>query len=105
MNLLTMGIYYIFIVSKSGGLIFNYDHNLPQLENEKVSLAFKKGSVARDFLLYLARRFYDDKCKQISCTDSDTFCLHFTVKPAEKYTCVVFKNKQTKCIFPAAQVL
>jgi hypothetical protein len=33
-----MGIYYIFIVSKSGGLIFNYDHNLPQLENEKVSL-------------------------------------------------------------------
>jgi hypothetical protein len=37
-----MGIYYIFIVSKSGGLIFNYDHNLPQLENEKVSLDFKK---------------------------------------------------------------
>jgi len=30
-----MGIYHIFIVSKSGGLIFNYDHNLPQLENEK----------------------------------------------------------------------
>ncbi len=36
---ITMGIYYIFIVSKSGGLIFNYDHNLPQLENEKVILA------------------------------------------------------------------
>ena len=31
-----MGIYHIFIVSKSGGLIFNYDHNIPQLENEKV---------------------------------------------------------------------
>jgi len=30
-----MGIYHIFIVSKSGGLIFNYDHNIPQLENEK----------------------------------------------------------------------
>ena len=33
-----MGIYHIFIVSKSGGLIFNYDHNIPQLENEKVKL-------------------------------------------------------------------
>ncbi len=45
-----MGIYYIFIVSKSGGLIFNYDHNLPQLENEKVSLAFKnRVSTARFF--------------------------------------------------------
>ena len=31
-----MGIYHIFIVSKSGGLIFNYDHNVPQQENEKV---------------------------------------------------------------------
>eukprot|EP00088_Acartia_fossae_P003757 TRINITY_DN11602_c0_g1_i2.p1 TRINITY_DN11602_c0_g1~~TRINITY_DN11602_c0_g1_i2.p1 ORF type:complete len:216 (+),score=23.52 TRINITY_DN11602_c0_g1_i2:29-676(+) len=30
-----MGIYHIFIVSKSGGLIFNYDHNVPQQENEK----------------------------------------------------------------------
>jgi len=29
------GIYNIFIVSKSGGLIFNYDHNTPVLENEK----------------------------------------------------------------------
>ena len=29
------GIYNIFIVSKSGGLIFNYDHNTPELENEK----------------------------------------------------------------------
>jgi len=30
-----MGIYHIFIVSKSGGLIYNYDHNIPQVENEK----------------------------------------------------------------------
>jgi len=30
-----MGIYHIFIVSKSGGLIFNYDHNISQQENEK----------------------------------------------------------------------
>ena len=35
-ELLRMGIYHIFIVSKSGGLIFNYDHNVPQQENEKV---------------------------------------------------------------------
>jgi len=30
-----MGVYYIFIVSKSGGLIFNYDHNVPATEHEK----------------------------------------------------------------------
>jgi len=30
-----MGIYHIFIVSKSGGLIFNYDHNVPNAEHEK----------------------------------------------------------------------
>jgi hypothetical protein len=30
-----MGIYNIFIVSKSGGLIYHYDHNLPQKETEK----------------------------------------------------------------------
>jgi len=30
-----MGIYNIFIVSKSGGLIFNYDHDTPTMENEK----------------------------------------------------------------------
>lgn len=30
-----MGIYHIFIVSKSGGLIFNYEQNLPSQENEK----------------------------------------------------------------------
>jgi len=30
-----MGIYNIFIVSKSGGLIYHYDHNIPQRETEK----------------------------------------------------------------------
>jgi len=30
-----MGIYHIFIVSKSGGLIFNYDHNIANSEQEK----------------------------------------------------------------------
>jgi len=30
-----MGIYHIFIVSKSGGLIYNYDHNIAQVEHEK----------------------------------------------------------------------
>lgn len=30
-----MGIYNIFIVSKSGGLIYHYDHNLPVRETEK----------------------------------------------------------------------
>ena len=32
---INMGIYNIFIVSKSGGLIYHYDHNLPQRETEK----------------------------------------------------------------------
>lgn len=30
-----MVIYGIYIVSKSGGLIFNHDHNVPKIENEK----------------------------------------------------------------------
>ncbi|ENN81539.1 trafficking protein particle complex subunit 4 [Dendroctonus ponderosae] len=30
-----MVIYCIYIVSKSGGLIFNYDHNVPKVENER----------------------------------------------------------------------
>ena len=30
-----MGVYYVFIVSKSGGLIFDYDNNVPVIENEK----------------------------------------------------------------------
>ena len=30
-----MGIYNIFIVSKSGGLIYHYDHNVPLCETEK----------------------------------------------------------------------
>ncbi|XP_043271760.1 trafficking protein particle complex subunit 4 [Venturia canescens] len=31
-----MVIYSVYIVSKSGGLIFNHDHNVPKVENEKV---------------------------------------------------------------------
>lgn len=30
-----MTIFGVFIISKSGGLIFNMDHNLPKIENEK----------------------------------------------------------------------
>ena len=30
-----MGIFNVFIVSKSGGLIYHYDHDLPQYEVEK----------------------------------------------------------------------
>lgn len=30
-----MVIYGVYIVSKSGGLIFNLDHNVPRIENEK----------------------------------------------------------------------
>lgn len=30
-----MVIYGVFIVSKSGGLIYNYDHNIPKVETEK----------------------------------------------------------------------
>lgn len=29
-----MVIYGVYIVSKSGGLIFNYDHTLPKIEND-----------------------------------------------------------------------
>lgn len=31
-----MVIFGVYIVSKSGGLIFNHDHNVPKIENEKV---------------------------------------------------------------------
>lgn len=31
-----MVIYGVYIVSKSGGLIFNHDHNVPKVEIEKV---------------------------------------------------------------------
>jgi hypothetical protein len=31
-----MVIYGVYIVSKSGGLIFNLDYNVPKIENEKV---------------------------------------------------------------------
>ncbi|XP_033323816.2 trafficking protein particle complex subunit 4-like protein Trs23 [Megalopta genalis] len=31
-----MVIYGVYIVSKSGGLIFNHDHNVPRIENERV---------------------------------------------------------------------
>lgn len=30
-----MVIYGLYIVSKSGGLIYNYDHNIPRVETEK----------------------------------------------------------------------
>jgi len=30
-----MGIYGVYIVSKSGGLIFNYDYNVPKIETEQ----------------------------------------------------------------------
>lgn len=30
-----MVIYGVYIVSKSGGLIYNYDHNIPRIETEK----------------------------------------------------------------------
>ena len=31
-----MVIYGVYIVSKSGGLIFSYDHHIPKIENEKL---------------------------------------------------------------------
>ncbi|KAI4503631.1 hypothetical protein M0802_001034 [Mischocyttarus mexicanus] len=31
-----MVIYGVYIVSKSGGLIFNHDHNIPKVENERI---------------------------------------------------------------------
>lgn len=32
---IVMVIYGVYIVSKSGGLIFNHDHNIPKIETEK----------------------------------------------------------------------
>jgi len=32
---ITMGIYGVYIVSKSGGLIFNYDYTVPKIETEQ----------------------------------------------------------------------
>ena len=31
-----MSLYSVYIVSKSGGMIFNYDHNFPKTEIEKI---------------------------------------------------------------------
>jgi trafficking protein particle complex subunit 4 len=33
---IAMVIYGVYIVSKSGGLIFNLDHNIPKIETEKI---------------------------------------------------------------------
>lgn len=33
--IISMVIYGVYIVSKSGGLIFNHDHNVPKIETEK----------------------------------------------------------------------
>lgn len=51
-----MVIYSIYIVSKSGGLIFNYDHNVPKVENEKtfsypldIKLAYTNKKILVDF--------------------------------------------------------
>ena len=33
-----MGVYYVFIVSKSGGLIFDYDNNVPVRKLEDLQL-------------------------------------------------------------------
>lgn len=30
-----MAIHSVYVVSKSGGMIFNYDHNFPKVETEK----------------------------------------------------------------------
>lgn len=35
LGLETMGIYGVYIVSKSGGLIFNYDYTVPKIETEQ----------------------------------------------------------------------
>lgn len=51
-----MVIYGIYIVSKSGGLIFNYDHNVPKIETEKrftypldIKLNFENKKVSVEF--------------------------------------------------------
>lgn len=36
MNVENMVVHGVYIVSKSGGLIFNLDHNIPKVETEKV---------------------------------------------------------------------
>ncbi|XP_030767244.1 trafficking protein particle complex subunit 4 [Sitophilus oryzae] len=51
-----MVIYGIYIVSKSGGLIFNYDHTLPKIESEKrfsypldIKLSYENKKVSVEF--------------------------------------------------------
>lgn len=54
-TLITM-IYGVYIVSKSGGLIFNLDHNVPKIENEQtfsypldIKLVYENKSVKVSF--------------------------------------------------------
>lgn len=51
-----MVIYGVYIVSKSGGLIFQHDHNVPKIENEKtcsypldIKLAYENKKVVVTF--------------------------------------------------------
>ena len=71
-----MGIYNIFIVSKSGGLIYHYDHNLPQKETEKTF------SYPLDIHLHLEQvTLFDIQITIVKVTSVDwqDFELHFSL--------------------------
>jgi hypothetical protein len=66
-----MVIYGVYIVSKSGGLIFNHDHNIPKTETEKtfsfpldVKLQYENKKVVvafgqRDGIMGMLNLFFD----------------------------------------------
>ena len=58
------GIYHVFIVSKAGGLIFNYDHKIPETENEKTY------SYPLDIQLK-----YENKRVQVAFGERDGVCI------------------------------
>lgn len=80
-----MVIYGVYIVSKSGGLIFNHDHSIPKIETEKVfnypidlklDIDAKKVSVA-----FGQKDGINGKCVSLQTIDQDIF----------KYNCKIDK--------------
>lgn len=67
-----MVIYGIYIVSKSGGLIFNYDNNVPKIEIEKkfpYPLDIKLGIENKKIVVEFGQRdgIHGTNCKKYIC--------------------------------------
>lgn len=72
-----MVIFGVYIISKSGGLIFNMDHNIPKIENEK------KFSFPLDLMLE-----YDAKKVAVGFGERDGICGEFN----QSHTAITFLN-------------